>query len=169
MIVNYERNGKVYSADVEKLPSASIAYLLQYGFAQSLQDSIAGSAKAVRAEYTEQADAANETVSEQDVLKAIAADIEGSLNKRVDSIVAGTVGHHAAQVRDPFASMCKRVTIEMLRKGFKAANIKWPKESEKVQELITTAYEKNKVVIDAEATKRLASQSDIEIELPTVA
>jgi len=163
MKLTYTRNGKEYSVETESLKAESLSYLLQYGFSQSLQDSIAGAEKAVRQEYKEQADAAGETVDEAEVAEAVKQDIDGTLQKRVDAILAGTVGTRVPQQRDPFAAMCKRIATEMARKGFKAANIKWPKD--RADEVVGKVLEKHKAAIEAEAKKRLDAQSEVTVDM----
>ena len=53
------------SLETSTLPESAISYLLQYGFSQSLQDSIAGRAKAVREELFKAYTALGELCKEQ--------------------------------------------------------------------------------------------------------
>lgn len=165
MIVTYERDGKTYSCDTSKLPEKSIEYLLQYGWAQSLQDSIAGAAKRAREDYLALAKEAGETPTESDIAETVAQAVEGLLSKRADSIQAGNVGVRVGQPRDPFAAMCKRIATSMLRQGFKAANMKWPKDQDKVNELVAKVLVDHKDKIEAEATRRLETEKDMVIDL----
>lgn len=113
--LSYERNGKTYTTDSDKLPATAIAYLLQYGFAQSLQDSIAGRAKAVAEEMLPPvADRKPDFVvpTEEQIKAAILSDLDGQLNKRLDAIVAGTVATRGPGVaRDPTSGIVRELLV----------------------------------------------------------
>lgn len=149
MIVNFVK-GKTYSLDTTSLPQASQDYLLQYGFNQSLQDCIAGVAKAVRAERVEAGD------DEEAIEAAIEAAIEGKLSKRVDSLVAGTMG--LPTTRDPLATLAKEiVTQHLAAKGAKVSK-------EKLAELVATYLAKSRPQLEAELERRKSAvEVDIEI------
>lgn len=72
--LTYGRHGQTYSTKVEDLPAEAIAYLLQYGWAQSLQDSVAGRAKKVRDEADGE--------SESEIVAMIREDEHGTMLKR---------------------------------------------------------------------------------------
>lgn len=159
-MLTYERNGKTYSVDPSILPAASIAYLLQYGWAQSLQDSIAGRAKKVREEYEVKGEFDAEEIS-----LAIDEDLDGQLSKRADSIIAGTMGQRESVSRDPFGTMCKRIAAEMLAKALKASKTVVKRDTDQWAKLLDQVSEKYRDTIAAEAKRRLDSTATIEIEL----
>lgn len=161
-MLTYERNGRVYSADPNKLPAESIAYLLQYGWAQSLQDSIAGREKKVRDEYKAKSDAGEDPGS---VEIGVAQDLDAALSKRMDAILAGTMGQRDSTPRDPFGAMCKRIASEMLSKALKASKTTVKRDSDKWAELLAQVSEKYASQISAEAKRRLESTESIEIEI----
>lgn len=181
----YERDAVRYEAVVEELPATAIAYLLQYGWAQSLQDSIAGRGKAVLEEIADSHRAAlieaakpNDpdpaTIADQlaeymqvnrtDIARQVSADIAGTLNKRADAIKSGTVGARVAQPRDAFLTMCKRIAGEMISAALKAQNVKRPKP-EKMEELVNAALAKHKDRIEAEATRRIEAANTIGLDV----
>lgn len=181
----YERDGQRYEATVEQLPPVAIAYLLQYGWAQSLQDSIAGRAKAVLQEIADSerarvieaklfseespdiADHITEFMQENraDIAAQVRADIEGQLNKRADAIKAGTVGTRVGVQRgSPFDNMCKKVATEMLLAALKAKNTKRPKP-EAFDALLVQVLEKHKSKIEAEATRRIDAANTIGLDV----
>lgn len=168
-MLKYERNGRVYECDPNKLPAESVAYLLQYGWAQSLQDCIAGRAKKVREEYAAQnAEAAAKGDQEADsseIEEAVESDLDGQLSKRMDSIIAGTMGQRESVSRDPFGSMCLRIAAEMLTKALKASKTKVERNSDKWKELLAQVNEKYADQITTEAKRRLDSAATIEIEI----
>lgn len=140
MNVTFEKDATVYELNVESLPAASVAYLLQYGFNQSLQDCIAGRAKAVRAERVAAGDDADA------IELAIMADIEGKLGKRVDAIKNGTMG--LPTTRDPVATLGKEIVENHLRAQGKKVS------KEKLAELVATYVEKSRPQLVAELARR---------------
>jgi hypothetical protein len=104
---------KAFSIDTEAVAPAGIEYLLQYGFAQSMQDCIAGRAKAVREELAEkmkQPDAIQLTDAE--IEAAVEADLKGALGKRMDAILAGTVAvRQAAEAKDPASGIVRELLV----------------------------------------------------------
>lgn len=184
----YERDGHKYEAEVETLPPIAIAYLLQYGWAQSLQDSIAGRAKSLLGEISDserarlieaakpndpdpeliQLDVDEYMQSNAELIrKQVLSEIEGTLNKRADAIKAGSVGARVSAPRDAFASMCKKVATEMLLAALKAKNTKRPKP-DAFEALVVQVLEKHKEKIEVEAKRRIEAANtiglDVEIE-----
>lgn len=165
--LSYERNGKVYSTEVETLPAAAIAYLLQYGFSQSLQDSIAGRAKAVREEMSTIPDPKPDgwlgVASEATILIGIESDLDGTLSKRLDAIKAGTVATRGPGVaRDPAAGIVR----ELLVAWSKAKGGKLPKaDSDEYKALAGKMSAAKADYIKAELTRRAALDAEINIEL----
>ncbi|HUP81175.1 MAG TPA: hypothetical protein VM260_21675, partial [Pirellula sp.] len=121
--VSYVRNGKTYSADVESMKPETIAYLLQYGWAQSLQDSIAGLAKKVAEENG-------------DVDQAI----DGQLMKRSDAILSGSIAvRSVGESRDPLRSIANGMVRKAL--ALKGAKVDKEKFAALVQQLLETKRE----------------------------
>jgi hypothetical protein len=183
--LTYSRDGLDYTATVEELPATAIAYLLQYGWAQSLQDAIAGRGKAVleeiagtyRAQLIEAAkpnDPDPAVINQQvehfmldnraDIVKQVAADIAGTLNKRADAIRTGTVGTRVSQPRDAFESMCLKIAGEMLRAALKAQGKKSPKP-DAFAELAKQVRAKHSEKIEAEAKRRIESANTIGLDV----
>lgn len=148
-------NDDDYNAAIELVAAAigvpvkSADYLVRYGFKQSLQDSAAQPAKAAKDEGG-------------DVPAAIVA----AMGKRLDAIKSGNVSVRggAARVTDPFESMVRKVIDEILAKNAKSKGKKLPKGDELVA-LRKSVYDANKSAIDAEANKRLAAQSAIDVDV----
>lgn len=164
--LSYERNGKTYSAEVESLPAPAIAYLLQYGFAQSLQDSIAGRAKAVMEEMLPPvADRKPDFVApaKEAIAAAILQDLDGQLNKRLDAIVAGTVATRGPGVaRDPTSGIVR----ELLVAYAKAKGKKLPKaDSDEYKAMADKMRQVKADYIAAELARRAEIEGEINIEL----
>lgn len=159
-MLTYERNGRTYACDPNKLPAESIAYLLQYGWAQSLQDSIAGRAKKVKDECE-----ADTEHPDRDAEAEIDADLDGTLSKRADAIMSGTMGQRESVSRDPFETMCNRVATEMLVKALRASKTTVKRDSDKWKELHKQVRDKYADSIETEAARRLESTDSIEIEI----
>jgi hypothetical protein len=164
--LSYERNGKVYSTEVETLPPTAIAYLLQYGFSQSLQDSIAGRAKAVVEELLPPIAERKPgfVVPTQEQIDAVVAeDIEGQLNKRLDAIKAGNVATRGTSVaRDPAAGIVR----ELLVAWAKAKGGKLPKaDSDEYKALADKMRAAKADWIKAELARRAEVAGEIDIEL----
>lgn len=161
--LSYERNGKTYSTEVETLPATAIAYLLQYGFSQSLQDSIAGRAKAVEQELRNPDPKPQGWVllPDDQITNAIASDIEGTLNKRLDAIVAGNVATRGpGTARDPAAGIVR----ELLVAWAKGKDKKLPKaDSDEYKALAEKMRTAKADYIKAELERRATVDIDIEL------
>ena len=153
-MLKYERNGLVYEYEPNDLPPAAIAYLLQYGWAQSLQDCIAGREKRVREELLEE----NPDMAPDEVAAAVKEDIHGTMMKRMDAITAGTIGNREPrEQKDSLESIAR----DMVRKAYKAKGVKATKEmiAQKAAELL----EKKRDAVQAEKDRRDAAGVDVEI------
>lgn len=163
--LSYTRNGQSFAIESDTLSPESIAYLLQYGWAQSLQDSIAGREKKVRDEYSaKEAELPDDTTDDQlarfhdERELAVMADIEGQLSKRMDAIVNNTISvRGVGEQRDPL----KAVAQDMVRKAAASKGIKIAKELlvAKANELLETKRD----VVQAEYNRR--KETAIEIDL----
>lgn len=163
--LSYERNGKVYSTEVETLPATAIAYLLQYGFAQSLQDSIAGRAKAVETELRNPDPKPQGWVllPDDQIANAVASDIDGTLMKRLDAIIAGSVATRGPGVaRDPAAGIVRELLVAWAKEKGK----KLPKaDSDDYKALAAKMREIKADFIKAELARREELALEIDIEL----
>lgn len=164
--LSYERGGKVYETESSTLPETAIAYLLQYGFSQSLQDSIAGRAKAVAEEMLPPvADRKPDFVvpTQADIDAAVAADIDGMLQKRTAAIIAGSVATRGPGIaRDPAAGIIR----ELLVAWAKAKGGKLPKaDSDEYKALAGKMATAKADWIKGELERRAALEAEINIEL----
>jgi hypothetical protein len=155
---------KAFSIDTEAVAPAGIEYLLQYGFAQSMQDCIAGRAKAVREELAEkmkQPDAIQLTDAE--IETAVEADLNGALGKRMDAILAGTVAvRQAAEAKDPASGIVR----ELLVAWAKSKGGKLPKaDSDEYKALAAKMRAAKADHIAAELARRAEAVADIDIDL----
>ena len=162
--LSYERNGKTYTIESGDVVGG-LDYLLQYGFSQSLQDSIAGRAKAVRDELTTRPEGNTDwnMPDEATIEAAIAEDIDGMLQKRMNAILAGTVAvRGSAAPRDPAAGIVR----ELLVAWAKAKGKKLPKaDSDEYAQLAAKMREVKADHIKAELARRAEAAADIEIDL----
>lgn len=163
--LTYARNGRDYTIDSANV--ANLDYLLQYGFSQSLQDSIAGRAKAVRDELTQDKDgkplAEANMPSEADIMAAIDADLDGTLQKRMAAILAGTVAvRTGGEARDPAAGIVR----ELLVAYAKGKGMKLPKaDSDEYKALAAKMREAKADHIAAELERRKSAVTDIDLDL----
>jgi hypothetical protein len=173
----YKRNGREYAHEAESLSKESIAYLLQYGWAQSLQDSIAGREKKVRDEYAAKwlaaVEANPELASDDDTIArhndetelAILADIEGTLEKRMASILSGDITSRGSGggERDTLASVAR----DMVRKAWVKQSGKGPTKADKAKfdELVAQvlADPARRAKVQAEYDRRQAESIDVEL------
>lgn len=150
-MLKYSRHGVEFTLDPNTLPGEAIAYLLQYGFAQSLQDCVAGRAKKVR----------DEGGSEENVV----SDEIGTMQKRLDAIIAGSVNSGTRGPRDPFGSMVAKVAKEFLAAYARSKGKKLPKAgTDEMKELLAKFTTAKKAEIEAEAKLRLERNAEISDE-----
>lgn len=161
MELKYSRNGNDYAVDSATLPEKAIEYLLQYGWAQSLQDSIAGREKKVRDELAaEQPDMAPD-----EVRQAVLDDLHGTMGKRMDAIVAGTIGVRVASERDELTSIARdMVRKQLVQKGFKL-NMKDEADKAKFDGFVKTMLTAKRDLVVAEYNRRNESVADIDLDI----
>lgn len=160
--LQYSRNGKTYTAEVENLPAKSIEYLLQYGFAQSLQDCIAGREKKVREEINARVVEGVEQLEPDEITSQVHSDIEGMLGKRLDAIVAGTVGTRSiGESRDTLTTVAR----DMARKALAKKNMKADKDrfAAIVQDLLNDPDKRAKVQAEFDRRKALDVEVDLDV------
>lgn len=127
--------------DFEKLPAASIAYLLNYGAKQSLSDAFAGAKDA--------------------------DEFQAKLGQRLDALLAGTMGvNRASPIRDPFEAECMKIARERIEEALRTRNVKVDKEKKAA---LVAEYRKSQAAkIEAEAKRRLASKKDASDEFDSL-
>lgn len=164
--LSYSRHGTAFAVDVETLSPKAIAYLLQYGWSQSLQDSVAGRAKKVRDEMTEK----DADVSADDISAAVESDELGTMQKRMDAILNDTIGERSASVLlTPFEKAFNAICSEKLKEYAKGKNKKLPKvDSDEYKAIWEKFAEANKESFTNAANERLEAAkkvSTVEIEI----
>ncbi len=167
---------KNFTLDTATVSAEGLAYLLQYGFSQSLQDCVAGRAKKVREEYEAAynkalaAAEANgteepEPVDEDEVEAAVEADLQGAMAKRLDAIVSGSVAirvHSGNEAKDPTSGIVR----ELLVAWAKSKGKKLPKaDSDDYKALAAKMRELKADHIAAELERRKSAVDGLEIEL----
>lgn len=153
--LTYTRNGQEYSTEVESLPATAIQYLLQYGWAQSLQDCIAGREKKVREEFK------TSELADDEIESAVKSDIHGTMLKRMDAIIAGTVATRTGGgERDTLMTVAR----DMIRKAWAAKYGKIGKDDKaKFDELVANLLATKRSVVQAEFDRRAEAVPDVEI------
>jgi hypothetical protein len=119
------------------------AYLLQYGFRQSLQDAVAGMKKALSAEGKSDSE--------------ITAAMVDATQKRFDAIMAGTIGNRVGVSRvTGIEKLMRDVAIETLRVAAAAKKVALPKGAD-LTALADKYIAKHGDAVRAEAEKRQAT------------
>ena len=144
---------KTYTIDTANLAPAAFDYLLQYGFAKSMQDCVAGQKKAL----------ADKGFSESE----IDIELNDLWTQRLEAIEQGSIGIRTASPRkDTKAKLVAEVTAFLLKSAVKAKGKTLPKDKEQLAALIEkwAAMPKNAMAIAEEVARReaLASESDDE-------
>lgn len=154
------------------IAEASVGYLLQYGFAQSMQDCIAGAAKAVAEDLAEEAKKKGLAEPSNDEIKtATEANVAGLLGKRWDALISGDMGNRAPQQRDPILALAREEVWNALRRPENAAAAKairaMEKESKsaKITQLATDHKAKHLARLEAEVKRRLEAGAG-QVEIP---
>lgn len=158
--VTFTKDETSFALEVESLPATAIAYLLQYGFSQSMQDCIAGLAKAKKAELEETDDFKSGKLTPDGVADEVTLAIMAQLEKRMTAIREGTIGIRAPGVaKDPLSSLAReQVRAALAKKGVKV-------EKDKLAELVAAHVEKNRAKLEAELARRAEEAVEVEIDL----
>jgi hypothetical protein len=107
------------------IAESSVPYLLQYGFSQSMQDSIAGAAKVVATDLAEQAKKAGKPMpTDAEITAATEEHVAGLLGKRWDSLVSGDIGTRVPTQRDPVLALAREEIWNILRRPENAEKAK---------------------------------------------
>jgi hypothetical protein len=147
-----------FTIDTADVTESGIAYLLQYGFAKSLQDSVAG-VKAAMADETDESGEAKYNDAE------IAVALHDKQQSRFEAIVAGTVGTRATGPRaTPVETMMRNVAKEAIRVACVAQGRKLPK-GEAMVALVDKYLSKHMAATRAEAERRIAATAGIDLDI----
>lgn len=177
----------VHTTTLGAITAEGIAYLVQYGYAQSLQDSVAGVKKrvaevtddkellAMAKEHqlfpTEADNAASLELDRAAFIESLAVAVANDRQAaRLASIIDGTVGtaRVGAARLSPMEKMAKVIAIETLHDNAAKTKKSLPKiGSDEFNSLVKQVLAKYAKPIEAEATKRLAAASRLGIDLST--
>lgn len=158
-----------HTVRIGDLNAEGVAYLMQYGFTQSLQDSIAGLAKKVKSDPEKFAKALTvDTPSDDAGVDALAEMVEDDkLADRTSKILSGTIGLPSGVPRlvgdDKIADGIAR---EWLRAKAAEAKVKLPAaDTDEYATFVAAMLEQNRDAIMAEVASRKASKATV--SLPT--
>lgn len=179
-----------FSVSIDSLSEEAAKYLLQYGFAQSLQDAVAGKAKAFR-ELVIMATTGNDPVAKKDAENKVQAlakalgitdDLELYIQAettvdelteaylavvqkaRLDAILAGTIGHRAGGTKlRGIDAVMRDIAVEKIRMAAAKKKVTLPKGDE-LKALVKGTLEKHGATIRAEAERRM-NEAEFEVEL----
>lgn len=169
--LTYKRGETPFEVIVENLDAKAIAYLLQYGWAQSLQDSIAGAAKAKEAELreTDQFKALPEAEQAGFIADEVELHVLTKLEARMKAIIEGTIQQRGSgEPRDPLAAIAREQINAALKKAGKKVDTKTDTGKELMARLVAQHIEKNRTALQAEADRRkaaIAAVEGVEIDL----
>mgnify|MGYP003408133430 CR=1 FL=1 len=125
----------------------AMAYLLQYGFAQSLQDCVAGLAKEMR--------------EKGDLPETSEKAIESAMAERSAAILAGTVGHRVGGPRlSGLDKTVRDIAVEHIRAALATKKLSAPK-GEAWQALVAAYTKKHSETLVPLAEARMAEQADL--------
>lgn len=131
-----------FSVAYSDLAEHALHYLAQYGFAKSLQDSVAGMKKALSDEGKSEAE--------------IDAALQDTMQKRVTAIMQGTIG---ARVGTPRMTGIEKVMADIAREDLKAAAVSVKRKLPTGKELTELV---NKYIARHEATLREKAQARLD-------
>lgn len=161
-----------FSVDISSISPKGIAYLLQYGFAKSIQDSVAGRKKELTEEKVKTGEDADgnpiygteRAHTDEQVTEILRAEMA----ERVEAIKSGTVGTRGPS--GPRAtkedSVRRKVTLEMFGNFLSKKGVAAPKDKDAKEAYIAkfAAHPSVAPQIEAEVARRLAA-TNIDIDL----
>lgn len=148
-----------HTAELADLSPASLAYLAQYGFAKSLQDSVAGLAKAVKADPEDyRKDVEDGTaMDDEELAKAVT---EAKMLERFQAIIAGTVGTRSGTPRlSGIDKIMRDVAREAIKARAVAKGVKMPEGDDLAG--IVAKYLSNHPEVRDEAERRQKAQASL--------
>lgn len=146
MQIKYEHSGETFETDANQLSPKSLAYLINYGWRQALQDSMAGPrAKARADEKLAKGELDNDTVR---------AACVAAMSKRMASILAGELEPQSGKGRDPLRATARLIVETKLAEKGKTAT------KQKIESLVDDLLAKDPDSVRAEIAKRRANTGE---------
>jgi len=179
LAMKYEYNQNVYSVDADTLGETALDYLVEYGWKQSMGDSIAGRAKKTAETETlrfakldfkvdnptaDQLDTAA-TTHASDIEAAVKQELHAILTKRRDAIQAGSIQVGGGGQRNPYETLCWNIAAEMVVAAFIDKTGKKPKKDDAFDTLVDNALVKYRADVEKEAEARQKRVAKIKIEI----
>ncbi len=161
-----------FRQEIASLPVHAAVYLMQYGFAKSLQDSVAGRKKELEAEtisvpvvgedgqpVLDAAGVATTSTVPKHNADGVTAILKSEMADRVESILDGTIGSRGPGVPrlTPRESMIQKVVRDFLTAQAAKKNAKLPKVGAGYAELAEKYLTKFRDKVETEADRRLAA------------
>ena len=139
--------------------TAGLNYLLQYGYTQSMQDAVAGLAKAVKGNPAKYRKPSETSLSIEALVERVLTD---KLNERENAIVSGTIGTRKTGPKlSSLERMVQTVGKERLAAAASAKGRKLPAVgSDQFKNLLEAYIEKYADDVMAEAKTRIESNAD---------
>lgn len=135
--VTVTKAGETLAVDLASLDPKGLAYLIEYGLKQSLNDAVAGCTEVPEA--------------------------QGKATMRLDAIRAGTIGQRKVKARvvtDPVEAEAMRLAEERVRAAIKAKGLKVKAiERAKLEEMVRTVFESDREKLLGLARKNLEATS----------
>ena len=151
---------KDFSVDSETIAPKGLDYLLQYGFAKSLQDCVAGMRKAL-------AESGKDGVILTD--NEIEDELQATMQERFYDILAGEVGTRTTGPRLRGIDKVKfDIAIEELKAAFGLKKMAWPSgkgSAEVIGKYVSAFLAKHDDRVTKEANRRMKQQNAVEFDL----
>ena len=151
---------KTFTVDSNDIAAKGFDYLLQYGFAKSLQDSVAGMRKDLATP-----DENSVVLSEE----AIEAALNETMQERFDDILKGEVGTRTTGPRLRGIDKVKfDIAVEELKAAFGVKKLAWPTgkgSAEVIGKYVSAFLAKHDDRVTKEANRRMKTQANVEIDL----
>lgn len=147
-----------FSVELENLSVASLAYLAQYGFGKSLQDSVAGLKKEVGEDEAKFQKDLGVTLTGTELADEVLA---RKMESRFDDIIAGTVGTRTSSPRlSGIDKIMRDVAKEAIKAKTMAKKVKMP-EGEALAAIVAKYIANHEEAVKEEATRRMEAQATL--------
>lgn len=151
---------KTFTVDSNDIAAKGFDYLLQYGFAKSLQDCVAGMRKELATPGED-----GKVLSEAE----IEAELNATMAERFDDILKGEVGTRTTGPRLRGIDKVKHeIACEELKSAFGVKKLAWPNgkgSAETIAVLVGKFLAKHDTRVTKEAERRMAQNAKVEIDL----
>ena len=151
---------KTFTVDSNDIAAKGFDYLLQYGFAKSLQDCVAGMRKDLATP-----DENGAVLSEE----AIEAALNETMQERFDDILKGEIGTRTTGPRLRGIDKVKfDIAVEELKAAFGVKKLAWPNgkgSAEVIGKYVSAFLAKHDDRVTKEANRRMKTQANVEIDL----